>query len=58
MINKDLLEREELLEDILDALEDGDYEEAEDLADEAIELKRTGDSTPCTIHDSLLFDWR
>ncbi|BDS09894.1 tetratricopeptide repeat protein [Aureispira anguillae] len=37
MTEKELLEREELLEDILDALEDGDYEEAEDLADEAIE---------------------
>ncbi len=37
MIDKDLLEREEMLEDILDALEDGDLEEAEDLADEAIE---------------------
>lgn len=37
MIEKELIEREELLEDILDALEDGDYEEAEDLADEAIE---------------------
>ena len=38
MINKDLTEKEALLEDILDALEDGDYQEAEDLADEAIEL--------------------
>lgn len=37
MTEKELIEREELLEDILDALEDGDYEEAEDLADEAIE---------------------
>lgn len=37
MTEKELLEREELLEDILDALEDGDYEETEDLADEAIE---------------------
>lgn len=37
MTDKELLEREEYLEDILDALEDGDYEEAEDLADEAIE---------------------
>lgn len=37
MTEQELLEREELLEDILDALEDGDYEEAEDLADEAIE---------------------
>lgn len=38
MTEKELLEREALLEDILDALEDGDYEEAEDIADEAIEL--------------------
>lgn len=38
MTEKELIEREELLEDILDALEDGDYEEAEDLADEAIEI--------------------
>lgn len=37
MTEKELIEREELLEDILDALEDGDYEETEDLADEAIE---------------------
>lgn len=37
MTEKELIEREELLEDVLDALEDGDYEEAEDLADEAIE---------------------
>jgi len=37
MTEKELIEREELLEDILDALEDEDYEEAEDLADEAIE---------------------
>ncbi|CAA6805771.1 MAG: Unknown protein [uncultured Aureispira sp.] len=37
MTEKELIEREELLEDILDALEDGDYEEAEDLADEAID---------------------
>lgn len=37
MTDRELIEREELLEDILDALEDGDYEEAEDLADEAIE---------------------
>jgi len=37
MTDKDLLEREELLEDILDALEDGDYEEVEDLAEDAIE---------------------
>ncbi|MFK7798623.1 MAG: tetratricopeptide repeat protein [Aureispira sp.] len=36
MTEKELIEREELLEDILDALEDGDYEETEDLADEAI----------------------
>ena len=38
MTDKELLAREELLEDILDALEDGDYEEAEELADEAIML--------------------
>lgn len=37
MTDKELLEREEYLEDILDALEDNDYEEAEDLADEAID---------------------
>jgi tetratricopeptide (TPR) repeat protein len=37
MTEKELIEREELLEDILDALEDGDYEEAEDLSDEAID---------------------
>jgi tetratricopeptide (TPR) repeat protein len=37
MTEKELIEREELLEDILDALEDGDYEETEDLADEAIQ---------------------
>jgi tetratricopeptide (TPR) repeat protein len=37
MTEKELIEREELLEDILDALEDGDYEESEDLADEAID---------------------
>jgi len=37
MTDKELQEREELLEDILDALEDGEYEEVEDLADEAIE---------------------
>jgi tetratricopeptide (TPR) repeat protein len=38
MIDKDLLEREEMLEDILDALEDGDFDEVEDMADEAIEV--------------------
>ncbi len=38
MTEKELIEREELLEDILDALEDGDFEETEDLADEAIEV--------------------
>ncbi len=37
MSDKDLLEREHLLEDILDALEDGDIEEVEDLSDEAID---------------------
>lgn len=37
MTDKDLLEQEELLEDILDALEDREYEEVEYLADEAIE---------------------
>lgn len=38
MTDKELLAREELLEDILDALEDGDYGEAEELADEAVML--------------------
>lgn len=37
MTEQELIEREELLEDILDALEDGDIEEVEDLADDAIE---------------------
>ena len=37
-LDKDLLEIEEFKEDILDALEDGEYEEAEDIADEAIEM--------------------
>ncbi len=37
MTEQELIEREELLEDILDALEDGDIEEAEDLANDATE---------------------
>ena len=37
MTEQELIEREELLEDILDALEDDDIEEVEDLADDAIE---------------------
>ncbi len=37
MTEQELIEREELLEDILDALEEGDYEEVEDLSDDAIE---------------------
>ena len=37
MTHKELLEREEMLEDILDALEDKEYDEVEDMADEAIE---------------------
>lgn len=37
MTDKELLEREEMLEDILDALEDKEYDEVEDMADEAIE---------------------
>jgi len=38
MTEQELIERDELIEDVIDAIEDGDIEEAEDIADEIIEL--------------------